>query len=170
MSKDNGGIPKHSGKANPIDTDYQVGQDNVVLSVGPFGLDIHNRVFAVSGLAIVIFVFATLIFREQVEPIFVHMRSWLTSSLDWFFILSGNIFVLVCIGLAISPLGKVRIGGTEALPDYSYAGWQCCLPQVWVSGWYSLVYRSQCLTSVLRLQGLCWKMKSEQIGHLSAVL
>lgn len=97
MSKDNGGIPKHSGKANPIDTDYQVGQDNVVLSVGPFGLDIHNRVFAVSGLAIVIFVFATLIFREQVEPIFVHMRSWLTSSLDWFFILSGNIFVLVCI-------------------------------------------------------------------------
>ena len=127
MSKDNGGIPKHSGKANPIDTDYQVGQDNVVLSVGPFGLDIHNRVFAVSGLAIVIFVFATLIFREQVEPIFVHMRSWLTSSLDWFFILSGNIFVLVCIGLAISPLGKVRIGGTEALPDYSYAGWLAML-------------------------------------------
>ncbi|WP_440878817.1 BCCT family transporter [Vibrio natriegens] len=127
MSKDNGGIPKHSGKANPIDTDYQVGQDNVVLSVGPFGLDIHNRVFAVSGLAIVIFVFATLIFREQVEPIFVHMRSWLTSSLDWFFILSGNIFVLVCIGLAITPLGKVRIGGTEALPDYSYAGWLAML-------------------------------------------
>ncbi|MGY0617755.1 BCCT family transporter [Vibrio sp. FJH11] len=127
MSKDTGGIPKHSGKANPIDTDYQVGQDNVVLSVGPFGLDIHNRVFAVSGLAIVIFVFATLIFREQVEPIFVHMRSWLTSSLDWFFILSGNIFVIVCIGLAISPLGKVRIGGTEALPDYSYAGWLAML-------------------------------------------
>ncbi|MDV6249672.1 BCCT family transporter [Vibrio sp. EA2] len=127
MSKDNGGIPKHSGKANPIDTDYQVGQDNVVLSVGPFGLDIHNRVFVVSGLAIVIFVFATLIFREQVEPIFVNMRSWLTSSLDWFFILSGNIFVLVCIGLAISPLGKVRIGGTEALPDYSYAGWLAML-------------------------------------------
>jgi BCCT family betaine/carnitine transporter len=127
MNKNNGGIPRHSGKANPIDTDYQVGQDNVVLSVGPFGLDIHNRVFAVSGLAIVIFVFATLIFREQVEPIFVHMRSWLTSSLDWFFILSGNIFVIVCIGLAISPLGRVRIGGTEALPDYSYAGWLAML-------------------------------------------
>ena len=127
MSSDNGGIPKHSGKANPIDTDYQVGQDNVVLSVGPFGLDIHNRVFVISGLAIVIFVFATLIFREQVEPLFVHMRSWLTSSLDWFFILSGNIFVVVCLGLAISPLGKVRIGGTEALPDYSYAGWLAML-------------------------------------------
>ncbi len=127
MSEDNGGIPRHSGKANPINTDYQVGQDNVVLSVGPFGLDIHNRVFAVSGLAIVIFVFATLIFREQVEPLFVHLRSWLTSSLDWFFILSGDIFVIVCIGLAISPLGRVRIGGTEATPDYSYSGWLAML-------------------------------------------
>lgn len=62
---ENGGVPRPSGKANPIDTDYTVGQDNVVLSIGPFGLDIHNRVFAVSGLAVVTFVFATLIFRDQ---------------------------------------------------------------------------------------------------------
>ncbi|WP_105901503.1 BCCT family transporter [Vibrio gangliei] len=125
--KDNGGIPLHSGEANPIDTDYQVGQDNVVLSVGPFGLDIHNRVFAVSGLAIVLFVIVTLLFQQQVEPIFVHMRDWLTSYLDWFFLLSGNIFVVVCLGLAISPLGRVRIGGTDAKPDYSYSGWLAML-------------------------------------------
>ncbi|EKO3613083.1 BCCT family transporter [Vibrio metschnikovii] len=127
MSSDNGGIPRPSGKVNPIDTDYTVGQDNVVLSVGPFGLDIHNRVFAVSGLAIIIFVFTTLIFREQVEPIFLHMRGWLTSHLDWFFMLSANIFVLVCLGLVVSPLGRVRIGGTDAVPDYSYAGWLAML-------------------------------------------
>ena len=127
MSSDNGGIPRPSGKVNPIDTDYTVGQDNVVLSVGPFGLDIHNRVFAVSGLAIIIFVFTTLIFREQVEPVFLHMRGWLTSHLDWFFMLSANIFVLVCLGLVVSPLGRVRIGGTDAVPDYSYAGWLAML-------------------------------------------
>nr|WP_161428148.1 MULTISPECIES: BCCT family transporter [unclassified Vibrio] len=127
VSSDNGGIPRPSGKVNPIDTDYTVGQDNVVVSVGPFGLDIHNRVFAVSGLAIVIFVFATLIFREQVEPLFVHMRGWLTSHLDWFFLLSGNIFVLICLGLVVSPLGRVRIGGTDAVPDYSYVGWLAML-------------------------------------------
>lgn len=127
MSSDNGGIPRPSGKVNPIDTDYTVGQDNVVLSVGPFGLDIHNRVFAVSGLAIIIFVFTTLIFREQVEPIFLYMRGWLTSHLDWFFMLSANIFVLVCLGLVVSPLGRVRIGGTDAVPDYSYAGWLAML-------------------------------------------
>ncbi len=112
-----------SGAVNPIDTDYKVGQDNIVLNVGPFGLDIHNRVFAISGLLVVAFVLLTLAFQNQVEPMFTAMRGWLTSNLDWFFISAGNIFVLVCLGLAISPLGKVRLGGTEATPDYTYLGW-----------------------------------------------
>ncbi|MGO2497957.1 MAG: BCCT family transporter [Vibrio litoralis] len=127
MATDNGGVPLPSGDASPINTDYTVGQDNVIVKLGPFGLDIHNRVFAVSGLAIVMFVLVTLIFREQVEPLFVNLRDWLTSSLDWFFILSGNIFVIACIGIAISPLGKVRIGGTDATPDYTYSGWLAML-------------------------------------------
>lgn len=47
------------GDANPIDTDYKIGQDNISARVGPFGLDIHNPVFLISGLAIVAFVFLT---------------------------------------------------------------------------------------------------------------
>lgn len=112
-----------SGAVNPIDTDYKVGQDNIVLNVGPFGLDIHNRVFAVSGLLVVAFVVLTLAFQNQVEPLFSALRNWLTSNLDWFFIAAGNIFVVVMLGLAVSPLGKVRLGGTEATPDYTYLGW-----------------------------------------------
>ncbi len=111
------------GAVNPIDTDYQVGQDNIIVNVGPFGLDIHNRVFAISGLLVVAFVVLTLAFQNQVEPMFSGMRSWLTSNLDWFFLGAGNIFVLVCLVVAFSPLGKVRLGGTEATPDYSYLGW-----------------------------------------------
>ncbi|MCK9258322.1 MAG: BCCT family transporter [Azoarcus sp.] len=111
------------GDVNPIDTDYKIGQDNILVNVGPFGLDIHNRVFAISAIAVIAFVALTLMFQTQVEPMFSSMRGWLTSNLDWFFISVGNIFVVVCIGLAISPLGKVRLGGTEAKPDYTYTGW-----------------------------------------------
>lgn len=111
------------GEVNPIDTDYQIGQDNIIVNVGPFGLDIHNRVFAISGLLVIAFVLLTLMFQTQVEPLFSSLRAWLTSNLDWFFISAGNIFVLVCLGLALSPLGKVRLGGTEAKPDYTYLGW-----------------------------------------------
>jgi BCCT family betaine/carnitine transporter len=120
---DNNDYMKPDGEVNPIDTDYTIGQDNIVMNVGPFGLDIHNRVFGVSALMIVVFVVLTMIFQEQAEPMFSSLRGWLTSNLDWFFLTAGNIFVVVCLGIAISPLGKVRIGGTEAKPDYSYAGW-----------------------------------------------
>ncbi|MFC3851374.1 BCCT family transporter [Salinispirillum marinum] len=116
-------IMKPDGDVTPIDTDYQVGQDNIALKVGPFGLDIHNRVFLIAGLAIVAFVILTLIFQSQVEPMFANLRNWLTGNLDWFFLAAGNVFVLVCLYLIVSPLGKVRIGGTEAKPDYSYLGW-----------------------------------------------
>ena len=123
MSDNNNDYMKPDGDVNPIDTDYTIGQDNIVMNVGPFGLDIHNRVFGVSALLIIIFVVLTMAFQEQAEPMFSSLRGWLTSSLDWFFITAGNIFVVVCLAIAVSPLGRVRIGGTEATPDYSYAGW-----------------------------------------------
>ncbi|MEO5695604.1 MAG: BCCT family transporter, partial [Burkholderiaceae bacterium] len=111
------------GRVNPISTDYKIGQDNIVVNLGPFGLDIHNRVFAISALSVIAFVLLTLMFQTQAEPVFTALRGWLTSNLDWFFLSAGNIFVLVCIGLAISPLGRVRLGGTLATPDYGYLGW-----------------------------------------------
>ena len=36
---------------------------------------------------------------------------------------AANIFVLFCLYLIVSPLGKVRLGGVDAKPDYSYPGW-----------------------------------------------
>jgi len=117
------GIPEPDGAANIIETDYEIGQDNIETQVGPFGLDIHNPVFLISGLTIVAFVFLTLAFQDQVGPLFDAMRGWLTSNLDWFFILSGNVFVLVCLVLIVTPYGNVRIGGADAEPDYSYFGW-----------------------------------------------
>ena len=101
------------------DIDYQVGQDNI----RPFGLDIHNPVFVVSGLSIVAFVIVTLMFQEQATAFFGWLRPFLTSTFDWFFLLSGNIFVLFCLLLIVTPLGGVRLGGADAVPDYGYMGW-----------------------------------------------
>ncbi|MCB1741687.1 MAG: BCCT family transporter, partial [Gammaproteobacteria bacterium] len=115
--------PASVGDTNLIETDYEIGQDNIQTQIGPFGLDIHNPVFLISGLTIILFVFMTLAFQAEVGPAFNELRGWLTSKLDWFFIGSANIFVLLCLGLIVTPLGNVRLGGREAVPDYSYSGW-----------------------------------------------
>ncbi|MET4734324.1 choline-glycine betaine transporter [Thalassospira sp. MBR-102] len=117
------GIESPDGAANPIETDYEIGQDNITTQIGPFGLDVHNPVFLISGLSIVAFVFLTLAFQDSVGPMFNDMRGWLTSTLDWFFLSAANVFVLLCLFLIVSPLGKVRLGGQDATPDYSYSGW-----------------------------------------------
>ena len=111
------------GEADVIDTEYEIGQDNIQPQIGPFGLDIHNPVFLISGLAIVAFVFVTLAFQNSLGPAFSNLRNWLTASLDWFFLSAANVFVILCLVLVVSPLGKVRLGGTEAEPEYSYSGW-----------------------------------------------
>ncbi|QIE54742.1 BCCT family transporter [Pikeienuella piscinae] len=117
------GIPLPEGVADLIDTDYTIGQNNVDGKLGPFGFDIHNPVFMISGVSIVAFVFYTLALPEQSGAAFSWLFSAVTKGFDWFFIGAANIFVLLCLGLIVSPLGNVRLGGADATPDYSYIGW-----------------------------------------------
>lgn len=116
------GVPAPEGAANLIDTDYVIGQDNFTGKIS-FNLDIHSKVFGISALMIVLFVVLTLALQTEAKPIFEGLRNWLTSHLSWFFLLAGNVFVLLSLFLIVSPLGKVRIGGADAKPDYAYSGW-----------------------------------------------
>lgn len=104
---------------HPVETDFELGQHNI----SPFGLDIHNPVFLISGLSIVAFVLVTLMFQEGATDFFGWLRPSLTSTFDWFFLSAANIFVLLCVFLLISPLGSIRLGGDDAKPDYGYVGW-----------------------------------------------
>lgn len=117
------GIPPPQGAASVIETDYEIGQHNLQTKLGPFGLDIHNPVFMISGLLIVLFVFYALAFQEQASDLFGALRPYLTSSFDWFFMWAANIFVVFCLLLIVSPYGSIVLGGSDAKPDYSYTGW-----------------------------------------------
>ena len=99
--------------------DYEVGRDIVQV----MGLDIHNPVFFISSILTVGFVIVVLMFQEGAADALGALRPWLTSTFDWVFMIAANIFVLFCIFLIVSPLGKIRLGGKDAKPDYSYAGW-----------------------------------------------
>lgn len=119
----NQGIPAPEGQSDLIETVYEIGQDNVQPQVGPFGLDIHNPVFFISGLSIVIFVFYALALPGHAASVFDWLFASVTQGFDWFFLSAANVFVIFCLFLIVSPYGRVRLGGDEATPDYSYLGW-----------------------------------------------
>ena len=117
------GIPAPEGASQIIETDYEIGQSNIDGRVGPFGFDIHNPVFLISGLSIVAFVFYTLALPEQAGTLFSWLFGAVTKGFDWFFLGAANIFVLFCLLLIVTPVGSVRLGGADATPDYGYVGW-----------------------------------------------
>lgn len=109
--------------SNYIDTDYKIGQDNVQTYIGPVGIDIHNPVFGLTALSVIVLVLFCLIFDQLAADVFGALRPWLTTQFDWVFAVSMNIFVLFCFFLVITPLGNVRIGGRNARPEYSRLSW-----------------------------------------------
>ncbi|MGZ3217359.1 BCCT family transporter [Paracoccus sp. T5] len=144
-------LPVPEGATEIIETDYTIGQDNIEGSA-PFAFDVHNPVFGVSALAVVGFTVVTLLFPTQVEPVFAGLRDALTGNLDWFFMMAGNIFVLLCLALIVSPLGSVRLGGPEASPDFS------------LTGWFAMLFAAGMGI------GLMFYGVSEPLGHFEAAL
>ncbi|MBR9828880.1 MAG: BCCT family transporter [Oceanospirillales bacterium] len=117
------GLPMPEGDSNVIDTDYVIGQDNVTAGMLGLRVDLHSTVFLWSAAVILFFVTITLGFPETMGAVFNETRSLLTNNLSWAFMLSTNLFVIFAIALIFSPLSRVRLGGTDARPDFSYLGW-----------------------------------------------
>ncbi len=110
-----------------IETDFEIGQDNVEGSLGPISFDVHNRVFAISGAVVILFVFYTLALPQQAETIFRALLNFTTKGFDWFFLIAGDFVVFFALALIVSPYGSIRLGGNQAEPDYSYLGWLAML-------------------------------------------
>ncbi|KHT47038.1 BCCT family transporter [Vibrio sinaloensis] len=130
-------------------TDYTVGQDNVQ----KWGFDVHNPVFGASAGLIILFLIALLVVDPATAKASLDGIKWqIIGSFDNLFMWSGNLFLIFCIGLALSPYGKIRIGGVEAKPEHSNLSWIAMLfaagmgiglmfwgvaePVAYFTGWY----------------------------------
>ncbi|BES72034.1 BCCT family transporter [Marinobacter nanhaiticus D15-8W] len=100
-------------------TDYQAGQDNIT----PLGLDLHKSVFFITAALIIFFVVGTLIFPEVSNSLLSGAKNGAIAHFDWLFLISGNIFVIFCLALIFMPVGKIRIGGKDAVPEFSTLSW-----------------------------------------------
>lgn len=100
-------------------TDYEVGQDNI----RSWGMDLHNPVFIISSLLVLLFVIGTLIFPSEAKEAFDGSKGWSIEHFDWLFLVAGNIFVIFCLVLIVLPVGRVRLGGAKAKPEFSLLSW-----------------------------------------------
>jgi BCCT family betaine/carnitine transporter len=107
----------------PYKTDHEVGEKNIQL----LGLDLHNPVFFTSALLILFFVVATLLAPEFAASVLGDARAWTLEHAHWFFSLTIAVVFLFCVYLAVSSLGRIRLGGPNARPDFGTPSWLAML-------------------------------------------
>lgn len=101
-------------------TDYQIGQDNV----SKWGLDVHNTVFITSiGLSLLFIVTLLALAPADAKAAIDLIKGAVLSNFDFLFMWGANLFLIFAVVLALSPLGKIRLGGEGATADYSTPSW-----------------------------------------------
>jgi len=92
-----------------------------------FGFTVHRIIFPVSIAVTLILVLMALsspvAFGQAVDG----MKAWILQHADWYIMVIGNLVVLFCFGLALSLLGKIRLGGENATPEYGTFSWGAML-------------------------------------------
>lgn len=128
-------------------SDYQTGEDNIQV----WGMDIHNPVFFISSTLIIAFVVTILAFTDPANEALSAARAWSLATFDSFMIISVNALLLFCLVLIVLPVGAIRLGGSDAKPEFNRLSWFAMLfaagmgiglmfwgvaePMVYFTGW-----------------------------------
>jgi choline/glycine/proline betaine transport protein len=80
-------------------------------------------VFIISALLTLALVLFAALATETAEPLFNGIQGWIIESAGWFYILAVAGFLVFVVVLALSGLGRIKLGREHSEPDYSYGSW-----------------------------------------------
>ncbi|MGO1893888.1 MAG: BCCT family transporter, partial [Luteimonas sp.] len=78
--------------------------------------------YPAAGL-VLLMVLLSFIVPQQSEAVFTAAKDWVAQEAGWFTILTVAGFLVFIVGLAVSSLGRIRLGPDHSTPDYSYFTW-----------------------------------------------
>jgi BCCT family betaine/carnitine transporter len=105
--------------SDPFETDHEIGENNIEV----LGFDIHNPVFVVSALLVILFVVGTLVMPAEAKSYLEAAKSFSINHFDWLFMSASNVFILFCFAIMVLPTGKIKIGGKNAKTEFSSLSW-----------------------------------------------
>ncbi|MFW6101973.1 MAG: BCCT family transporter, partial [Bacteroidota bacterium] len=85
--------------------------------------DIHPPVFWTASILLAVFIAITLIVGEPMKEIFQNLQDWISDHFGWFLILAVNFYLFFALYFAFSKYSKIRLGGRNAVPEFSRGSW-----------------------------------------------
>jgi len=87
------------------------------------GNHLDIRVFYGATLLVLPFILVGGLFPDSMAAVSNRVLGYLTQSWSWLYLTSVSFFALVCLVIAISPFGKVRLGRDDEKPEHSRISW-----------------------------------------------
>ena len=88
---------------------------------------LNKPVFFASVVIIFIVTILGALIPEQIGQLFTAIKSWLNSTLSWFYMLTVGAALIFCFVLMFSRYGDIKLGPDHSTPDYSYGSWLAML-------------------------------------------
>jgi choline/glycine/proline betaine transport protein len=85
--------------------------------------DIHPPVFWPALILLIVFITAILIIGEPSEELFSNVQDLISTYFGWFLVLVVNILLFAVLYFAFTRTGSIRLGGRNAVPDFSRGSW-----------------------------------------------
>lgn len=85
--------------------------------------NINPNVFVSTVAIIGLFLIVVLLAPNSFDLVTKHLNQWVTDSFSWFYVLSVAIFLILLIYIAISDMGKIKLGLDHSQPTYSNSSW-----------------------------------------------
>ncbi|MGX6649103.1 BCCT family transporter [Maricaulaceae bacterium MS644] len=84
-------------------------------------------VFFGSALLVVAFVIGGAVFTDQAASVFSALQSRIIAAFGWWYMFAATGFLVLAGAILLSPLRKVRLGGPDAKPEFSFLSWTAML-------------------------------------------
>ena len=105
------------------------GAGNWVLTTraGRVVVHVNPIVFGASSALIAAFVFVALAYRTSFASNVGLMQNWIADRAGWLLVVTMNVVLGYLLVLLATPLGRVRLGGAKAKPEFGRSAWLAML-------------------------------------------
>jgi choline/glycine/proline betaine transport protein len=92
------------------------------IKTSPFA-NVKRNVFLSTVAIIALFLVLILFDPSGFERLTKHLNQWIIDSFSWFYVLAVAFFLILLIFIAISDMGKIKLGPEHSSPEYSKGSW-----------------------------------------------
>jgi glycine betaine transporter len=84
-------------------------------------------VFYISVAILALLVLIGITMPAQLETVTSNLQDFITNTFGWYYLIVVTFFVIVCLYLLVSPIGRIKLGKQEDKPEFSRPTWLAML-------------------------------------------